>query len=76
MQSARAFDSGFVKVELRSRSPKLWGWTLYCEVSERMLDRSAGAYRYAEDAWKAGQVALAAVESHSRSPVEAMRQAA
>ena len=76
MQSARAFGSGFVKVELRSRSPKLWGWTLYCEVSERVLDRSAGTYRYAEDAWTAGQVALADVESHTRSPLEAIRQAA
>lgn len=76
MQPNRAFSSGFVKVELRSRSPKLWSWTMYCEVSDRVLNRSAGTFRYSEDAWKAGQVALASIERSQSSPVEAMCQAA
>jgi hypothetical protein len=49
-----------VKVVVRSRSPKLWGWELYREGDDATpVARSVDVFPHAEDAWKAGQIALA-----------------
>jgi hypothetical protein len=68
---------GFVKVELRSRSPRLWGWSLYREGNDTAVERSGALFRHAEDAWKAGQAALAHLEPTRRhAPSEPHRAAA
>jgi hypothetical protein len=48
----------YLKVEVRSRSRTPWGWSLYYESNNMLLERSEELFRCAEDAWKAGQVAL------------------
>ena len=53
-----AFIAGYVKVSVRSRSPKLWGWAVYRNGGDTAVERSANLFRSAEDAWKAGQTAL------------------
>ena len=63
MQPRRRTSLGFVKVALRSRSPKLWGWDLHRDGGAHVLQRSEACYRDPEDAWRAGQAALAAFET-------------
>lgn len=54
---------GYVKVEVRSRSPKLWGWTLHRDGTGTVARRSEKLFAYAEDAWLDGQRALAEAAS-------------
>ena len=63
MQTRRRTSLCFVKVALRSRSPKLWGWELYRDGGDHVLQRSEACYRHPEEAWKAGQTALTASET-------------
>ena len=67
MQPRRGFALSYVKVELRSRAPRLWGWSLRRDGSDDLLQRSEGGYGCAEDAWKAGRLA------HARYEAEALR---
>lgn len=63
MNSRRGFALSYVKVEMRSRSPRLWGWNLHRAGSDNIVKRSEAAYGCAEDAWKAGQAAFAGFEA-------------
>ena len=63
MRSRRGFALGYVKVEIRSRSPRLWGWGLHRDGGDNLLRRSDAAYGCAEDPWKADQSALASLEA-------------
>ncbi len=67
MRSRHGYAVSYVKVELHSRSPRLWGWTLRRDGSDNLLRRSEGGYGCAEDAWKAGRLA------HARYEAEALR---
>src|SRR4051794_7384751 len=59
MQATRKTNfAGYVKVEVRSRSPRLWGWGLCRGTTDIVMERSDVLYGHAEDAWKAGQAAL------------------
>ena len=48
----------YVKVEMRARSRKPWGWSLYRDGSNVAIEQSEVLFGCAEDAWKAGQQAL------------------
>jgi hypothetical protein len=48
----------YVKVEVRSRSRKPWGWSLYQDSNNILPEKSAELYQCAVDAWQAGQIAL------------------
>jgi hypothetical protein len=67
---------GHVKVELRSRSPRLWGWNVRLDGSDTIVERSDILFSYAEDAWREGQRALASLESQRLSQQARQRQAA
>ena len=56
----------FVKVEVRSRSPKLWGWAMYRVDGEAQVARSERLFHFAEDAWKAGRIAAGGTEPARR----------
>jgi hypothetical protein len=59
MRTSRpVFIAGYVKIEIRSRTPRRWGWELYRNGNEVPLSRSDELFRCAEEAWQAGQVAL------------------
>jgi hypothetical protein len=68
MRSRRGFAPSYVKVELRSRSPRLWGWSLHRDGSDTLIRRSEGPYGCAEAAWKAGQAARASFEAAAPPP--------
>ena len=58
---------GYVKVALRSRAPRrLWGWEVYRDGDTHAVLRSDETFGYAEDAWAAGQAALAALPPPTR----------
>jgi hypothetical protein len=63
MQTRRRTSSGFVEVALRSSAPELWGWDLRRDGGDHVLQRSEACYRHPEEAWKAGQTALIAIET-------------
>jgi hypothetical protein len=67
---------GHVKVELRSRSPKLWGWNVRMDGSDAIVERSEVLFSHAEDAWREGNRALASLESQHLSPMPRLRQEA
>ena len=67
MRSRHGYAVSYVKVEVHSRSPRLWGWSLCRDGSDNLLRRSEGGYGCAEDAWKAGRLA------HARYEAEALR---
>jgi hypothetical protein len=48
----------FLKVDMRSRSPRLWSWSIHHDAVDMVLMRSDERFRCAEDAWEAGQAAL------------------
>jgi hypothetical protein len=53
-------DYGFVlKVQRTARAPLPWTWEIAREDSKAGGQRSVRAYQSAEDAWAAGQTALA-----------------
>jgi hypothetical protein len=54
---------GHVKVELQSRSPKLWGWKVRMDGSDAIVEGSERLFSHAEDAWREGQRALASLEA-------------
>jgi hypothetical protein len=58
MQGRTPFVAGYVKVEIRSRLPKTWGWSILREANGIVLQHSNEPFKYAEDAWKAGQAVL------------------
>jgi hypothetical protein len=50
------FVPGYLlKVEVRSRAPKLWGWALCNDERGLIVKQSADLFRHADDAWRAGQ---------------------
>jgi hypothetical protein len=56
----RRYVGGSVKVVVRSRHPTRWGWELYRDGNDTTaVARSTELFAHAEDAWKAGQLALA-----------------
>ena len=67
MRSRHGYAVSYVKVEIHSRSPRQWGWSLRRDGSDNLLRRSEGGYGCAEDAWKAGRLA------HARYEAEALR---
>lgn len=58
MPARAPFIAGYVKVEMRSRLPKTWGWSILREANGIVLQHSDENFRYAEDAWQAGQAML------------------
>jgi hypothetical protein len=58
MPAPAPYIAGYVKVEIRSRLPKTWSWSIHREANGIVIEHSNDAFKYAEDAWKAGQVAL------------------
>src|SRR5918997_115285 len=68
MQYRRGWAVSYVKVEIHSRSPRLWGWTLRRDGSDNLLQRSEGGYGCAEDAWKAGRLGRVRREGEARGP--------
>jgi hypothetical protein len=58
MQAREPFIAGYVKVEIRSRLPKTWGWSILREANGIVIQHSDQPFRYAEDAWQAGQAML------------------
>jgi hypothetical protein len=58
MRAREPFIAGYVKVEIRSRLPKTWGWSILREANGILMQRSDEPFRYAEDAWQAGQAML------------------
>ena len=71
MRTRRGVALSYVKVEIRSRSPRLWGWGLHGASGDNLIQRSAAAYGCAEAAWAAGQAARALYEiaaTASRAP--------
>ena len=72
----------YVKVERRSRAPRLWEWSLRRDGSDDVLRRSEAAYGCAEDAWKAGRAVFedfeattAAAAARARAEALAQEQA-
>ena len=65
MRSRHGYAVSYVKVELHSRSPRLWGWSLRRDGGDNLLRRSEGGYGCAEDAWKAGRLAHAGYEAEA-----------
>lgn len=56
---------GYLKVEVQGRSPRRWGWAIYRSESDTLVSRAPMGFTCAEDAWKAGQDALYAMETGS-----------
>ena len=66
LQKALPLDDGFrtkpfVRVRQRQSPPRLWCWEICMESVHFPLRVSANTYRSAQDAWEAGQAALAQV---------------
>jgi hypothetical protein len=59
---------GYVKVEVRSRSPKLWGWNIHRTASDNVIQQSETLFGYAEDAWKEGQRLLSTLNFEQARP--------
>ena len=75
MSASRPRFFGYVKVDLRSRSPRRWGWSIHREAVENAaLLQSDRAFSAAEDAWREGRKVLAAMEDGSK-PVAALELA-
>jgi hypothetical protein len=54
---------GYVKVELQRRAPRRWVWAIHRSDSDTITLRAAGGFACAEEAWKAGQFVLRALEA-------------
>ena len=52
----------YVKVEVRSRAPKLWGWNIHRSASDNIVQQSETLFRNAEEAWNEGQRLLSAYD--------------
>jgi len=56
------FVPGYLlRVEVRSRAPKLSGWALCNDERGLVVRQSADLFRHADDAWRAGQAELGSV---------------
>jgi hypothetical protein len=64
MPSADVSVFGYVKVEVRSRAPKLWGRS----ASDNVIQQSETLFGYAEDAWKEGQRLLSTLNFEQARP--------
>ena len=53
---------GYVKVEVQGRSPRRWVWAIHRSDTETLALRATTGFASAEDAWRAGQSALRALE--------------
>ena len=53
---------GYGKVEIEARFPRRWSWAIYRSDSETVVLRAPSGFTSAEDAWRAGQSALRALE--------------
>jgi hypothetical protein len=63
-KGARPKFFGYVKVELVSRSPRRWGWSIHSDAAESCAAATSDkAFTSAEDAWREGQQALAVLEA-------------
>ena len=62
-QGQRCQFFGYVKVDLQSRSPKRWSWTIHRDTGDSVVLRSESLFACAEDAWRAGRKALSAMEA-------------
>ncbi len=63
---------GYVKVEVQGRTPRRWGWAIHRSDSETLVLRAANGFACAEDAWRAGQLALRTLEAgESATPIAA-----
>ena len=72
MRPPRGYAVSYVKVERRTNSPRPWGWSLYHDGSDILLQRSEGTYGCADDALRAGKAAHAKYEADVlRCPVPA-----
>ena len=70
MRPPRGYAVSYVKVERQANSPRPWGWSLYHDGSDNLLQRSDATYGCAEDALRAGKAAHAEYEvSVLRCPV-------
>lgn len=58
MQAREPFVAGYLRVEIRSRLPKTWGWFSLREANGIVIQHCNDPFKYAEDAWKAGQAVL------------------
>ncbi|MGK7871078.1 hypothetical protein [Falsiroseomonas sp. E2-1-a20] len=58
MQAREPLIAGYVKVEIRSRLPKTWGWSILRDANGVVLRHSDEPFKCAEDAWQAGQAVL------------------
>ena len=75
MRPPRRYAVSYVKVEVRSRSPQRWGWSLHRDGGDDLIQRSEGTYGGAEDALRAGKAAQAEFEaSVLRCPVHAEKE--
>ena len=55
---------GYVKVELVSRSPRQWGWSIHSDsVESCAAAMSDKPFKSAEDAWREGRRVLAMLEA-------------
>jgi hypothetical protein len=55
---------GYVKVELVSRLPRQWGWSIHSEsVESCAAAMSDEPFKSAEDAWREGRRVLARLEA-------------
>jgi hypothetical protein len=76
------FDDGFrakpfVRVRQRRSPPRLWCWEIHFENAAYPLRASESTYHSAQDAWEAGQAALARatlnpIYQHRSRPAPAM----
>ena len=63
-QRSRPKFFGYVKVELISRSPRQWSWSIHSDRAEAFAAAvSDRAFRASEDAWRDGQRTLAMLEA-------------
>jgi hypothetical protein len=62
MRARERFIAGYVKVSIRSRLPKTWSWSIIREANGIILQQSDDPFRYADDAWQAGQAVLRTLE--------------
>jgi hypothetical protein len=52
----------YVKVEVRTHSPKLWGWAIRRTATDNIVAQSDMLFRYSEDAWTDGQRRLSEID--------------
>ena len=61
-----------VKVQHVARPPTPWGWVIHVEGQSTHVYTSNGRYRSAQEAWEAGQKALAILQQGRRPALPAI----